>query len=236
KTVHGGYDGKGQCIVRDKSQALKVFNSMKRHPLVWEKKIPFLKELSIIAARDVEGNVVVYPVSENMHIDNILDTAIVPARISRRAQNTARKIAETVALHLDIVGVFCVEMFLLEKDEILVNEIAPRPHNSGHYTINACPVSQFEQQLRAICGLSLGLPLLQNPAVMVNVLGTGKGNRLIGVDKMLGDPRIHFHLYGKEEAKTKRKMGHITAVAKSVEEALEAAEAARRKLRWAGSL
>ncbi len=232
KTVHGGYDGKGQSVVKDRAQALKVFNSMKGRILVWEKKVPFLKELSVMCVRDLDGNVASYPVSENIHVDNILDTTIVPARISKKCEKEAKKIAETIAIHLDIVGVFCVEMFLLDKDVILVNEIAPRPHNSGHYTMDACAISQFEQQLRAICGLPIGSTQLFSPVVMVNLLGNGKGNRLAGIDKILADPRIHFHLYGKTEAAAKRKMGHITAVAKTVDEALDAAVAARKKLKW----
>lgn len=232
KTVHGGYDGKGQFVVKDRIHALKAFNQTKSHSLIWERKIPFVKELSVMCVRDLDGNVASYPVAENIHIDNILDTTIVPARVSKKVEKNAKGIAETIAVHLDIVGTFCVEMFLLENGGILVNEIAPRPHNSGHYTIDACATSQFEQQLRAITGLPLGSTELYSNGVMVNILGDGKGNRLIGVDKILADPRIRFHLYGKSEAKAKRKMGHFTVLAKDVEEALEVAGAARKKLKW----
>lgn len=232
KTVHGGYDGKGQAIVKDRATALKAFNSFKGKTLVWERKIPFVKELSVMCVRDLEGNVVSYPVTENIHINNILDITIAPARVSKKVEKDAKAIAENIAVQLDIVGTFCVEMFLLANNNILVNEIAPRPHNSGHYTIEACVTSQFEQQLRAITGLPLGSTELRSPAVMVNLLGDGKGNKLSGVDKILADPRIHFHLYGKQEAKARRKMGHFTVLDKNVEEALTTAYNARKKLKW----
>jgi len=232
KTVHGGYDGKGQFIVKDRPNAVKALNQAKGHTLIWERKIPFVKELSVMCVRDLEGNVVSYPTAENIHIDNILDTTIVPARVPKKVEKQAKEIAENIAVNLDIVGAFCVEMFLLTDNSILVNEIAPRPHNSGHYTMDACATSQFEQQLRAITGLPLGSSALHSNAVMMNILGDGKGNHLIGVDKILADPRIHFHLYGKKEAKAKRKMGHFTVLENDVDEALKVAFAARKKLKW----
>jgi 5-(carboxyamino)imidazole ribonucleotide synthase len=230
KTVHGGYDGKGQVVV-ESEEDLKRLN-IKGQTLIWEKKVPFIKELSVVCARDVRGNVVTYPVSENIHRENILDMSIIPARISKEIENRAKEVAETIAVKLDIVGVFCVEMFLLKDGRIFVNEIAPRPHNSGHYTINACVTSQFEQQLRAVCGLPLGSTKLLSPAAMVNILGEGRGNSLTGVDELLQDPDISFHFYGKKEAMARRKMGHITVLADSVEEAIKKAEQKRKQLKW----
>ncbi len=233
KTVYGGYDGKGQVKIINLEQAQQVFHSLNNRTLIWEKIINFTKELAIICVRDQLGQTVTYPVTENVHVDNILDTTIVPARISSKVASQATEIAKKIALHLNIVGVFCVEMFLLENDEILVNEIAPRPHNSGHYTIDACMSSQFEQQLRAICGLPLGSPkMLTNSAVMVNILGDHKGDRFFGTTEILANPNVCLHLYGKKKAKPKRKMGHFTVLSDDIKTALDIAEETRKKLSW----
>jgi 5-(carboxyamino)imidazole ribonucleotide synthase len=233
KTVRGGYDGKGQAVVRDLAAADAAFAKLHRgHPLIWERLIPFLKELSVVACRGIDGKATAFPVSENVHVDNILDTGIVPARISSAAAERARAMAEAVGDKLGIVGSYCVELFLCAGDEILVNEIAPRPHNSGHYTLDACVCSQFEQQVRAICGLPLGTTAAHNASVMVNILGDGKGNTLFGTDEAMREENLVFHLYGKSQAAAKRKMGHFTVLADSVEKALEKARAARALLRW----
>lgn len=233
KTAYGGYDGKGQVKVINLEQAQQVFNSLNHRTLIWEKVINFTKELGIICVRDQLGQIVTYPVTENIHVDNILDTTIVPARISDNVADKATEIARKIAQQLNIVGVFCVEMFLLENNEILVNEIAPRPHNSGHYTIDACVSSQFEQQLRAICGLPLGSPkMLTNSAVMVNILGDHKGDRFFGTTEILANDNVCLHLYGKKKAKPKRKMGHFTVLSDSIDIALSIAEETRKKLCW----
>lgn len=233
KTVRGGYDGKGQAVVADMAAATAAFQRLHQgHPLIWERKVPFLKELSVIACRGADGKASAYPVSENIHVENILDTSMVPARISAAAEAKARAMAEAVGEKLGIIGSYCVELFLIEGDGILVNEIAPRPHNSGHYTLDACICSQFEQQVRAICGLPLGSTAAMLPSVMINLIGDGKGNTLLGVDQALRDGQLCFHLYGKTQAAAKRKMGHFTVLADSLDQALAKAQSARKLLHW----
>jgi 5-(carboxyamino)imidazole ribonucleotide synthase len=233
KTVRGGYDGKGQAVVSDRAAAAAAFQKLFRGgPLIWERKVPFLKELSVVACRGIDGKAKAFPVSENIHVGNILDTGIVPARISANAAAKARSMAEAVGNALGIVGAYCVELFLVEGDGLLVNEIAPRPHNSGHYTLDACVCSQFEQQVRAICGLPLGSTEALKPSVMINILGDGNGDTLFGTDEAMQEDRLVLHLYGKTQAAAKRKMGHFTLLADSVEEALGKARAARGLMRW----
>ncbi len=242
KTVRGGYDGKGQAVVADMAAATLAFQRLHNgHPLIWERKVPFLKELSVIACRGMDGmdgkagragKASAYPVSENIHVENILDTSMVPARISAAAAAKARAMAEAVGEGLGIIGAYCVELFLIDGDGILVNEIAPRPHNSGHYTLDACVCSQFEQQVRAICGLPLGSTSALKPSVMINLIGDGKGNALLGVEEALRDGNLSFHLYGKSQAAAKRKMGHFTVLGDSLDQALTQASAARKLLHW----
>lgn len=233
KTVRGGYDGKGQAPIGGPEDAEAAFRELHRgYPLIWEKKVPFLKELSVVACRGLDGSLAAYPASENVHVRNILDISVVPARVGEKAARRAREAAETVGRALGIVGVYCVELFLTEGEGILVNEIAPRPHNSGHYTLDACLCSQFEQQVRAVCGLPLGSAGIQRASAMVNILGDGGGDRLLGVERLLADPAIAFHLYGKTRAAANRKMGHFTALADTADAALAKAGAARGLLRW----
>jgi 5-(carboxyamino)imidazole ribonucleotide synthase len=233
KTVRGGYDGKGQAVVNDIAAAEAAFARLhKGSPLIWEKKVAFVKELSVMACRGRDGVAVAYPVSENVHVENILDTGMVPARISPAVAAKARAMAEAVGNGLGIVGAYCVEMFLDAGDHLLVNEIAPRPHNSGHYTLDACLCSQFEQQVRAMCGLPLGSTDILKPSVMVNILGDGKGDTLNGVDSLLKLPGLAFHLYGKAKAPAKRKMGHFTVLGETADAALAEARAARALLHW----
>jgi 5-(carboxyamino)imidazole ribonucleotide synthase len=233
KTTTGGYDGKGQIVLEDKAAAFDAFKRLNHPHLIWEKKIPFSKELSIICARNFKGEVTTYPATENIHVENILDVSIAPADVPARVQTEARRIAEAIAEYLNLIGVCGVEMFLLPDETILVNEIAPRPHNSGHYTLDACSCSQFEQHVRAICGLPLGSTDLKAYAVMVNILGMGTGNYLAGLEEALRNQNVCFHLYGKKEAAAKRKMGHLTVLSQhSVQEALPAALEARAKLKW----
>jgi 5-(carboxyamino)imidazole ribonucleotide synthase len=233
KTVRGGYDGKGQAVVNDTAAAEAAFARLHRGgPLIWEKKVAFVKELSVMACRGKNGAAVAYPVSENVHVENILDTGMVPGRVSPAVAAKARAMAEAVGNGLGIVGAYCVEMFLDAQDGLLVNEIAPRPHNSGHYTIDACLCSQFEQQVRAMCGLPLGSTAILKPSVMVNILGDGSGDTLRGAEELLARPGIAFHLYGKAKAPAKRKMGHFTVLGDSAEAALAEARAARALLHW----
>jgi 5-(carboxyamino)imidazole ribonucleotide synthase len=233
KTACGGYDGKGQVKVNSLEQAQEAFHSLNQLPLIWEKMVNFTKELGIMCVRDQNGHIVTYPTTENIHIENILDTTIVPARVSEKVANLAEEIARKIALNLNIVGVFCVEMFLIENNELLVNEIAPRPHNSGHYTIDACVCSQFEQQLRAICGLPLGsTKMTSKAAVMVNILGSHQGDRLTGMTEILQNEQVCLHVYGKKKSKPKRKMGHFTVLSNDIAQALAIAQEIKQKLRW----
>lgn len=225
KTCTGGYDGKGQWVIRSASECAEAYAtlSLARTELVLEQFIRFEREISAIAARSPRGEVKVFPVAENIHVDNILHLSIVPARttdaVRKRAEELAVKIAET----LDVVGLIAVEMFLTADGELYVNELAPRPHNSGHYTMEACVTSQFEQHVRAVCNLPLGSTELLSPVVMVNVLGEHVEPLLawLGAQKAEADDvSVKVHLYGKAEAKAKRKMGHVNLLARDTDTAL----------------
>jgi 5-(carboxyamino)imidazole ribonucleotide synthase len=217
KTATGGYDGKGQLVLKRESDILLADKLLEHGPCVLEKWIPFEKEVSVIVVRSASGQTEVFPIGENIHRENILHETIVPARISKAAAENALELAEKIATELQLVGTLAVEMFLAEDDELYINELAPRPHNSGHYTIEACETSQFEQHVRAVCNLPLGRTTLLKPAVMVNVLGDHQ-EAVINAIPSLTDWKVH--LYGKIEPKTKRKMGHITLLRPTVEEAL----------------
>lgn len=219
KTTRGGYDGKGQWVLRREEDVAVVISEL-NHSIeyILEAWIPFTKELSVIVTKGTHGDLSTFPVAENIHIDNILHQTIVPARISREIKENAVEIAKQIATSMNLVGTLAVEMFLTEDGRIYVNELAPRPHNSGHYTIEACETSQFQQHIRAVCGLPLGSTALLKPVVMVNILG----EHLEAVMNQLHNfSDVHLHLYGKKEAKSKRKMGHITVLGTTVDEALE---------------
>ncbi|SEP02030.1 5-(carboxyamino)imidazole ribonucleotide synthase [Paenibacillus sp. OV219] len=227
KTATGGYDGKGQWVIRSADEIDEAFETLKRAgvDLVLEQFIRFSKELSVIAARSTQGEIRTFPAAENVHVDNILHLSIVPARIDEALQHEAERLAARIAEGLGAVGLIAVELFLTEDGELLVNELAPRPHNSGHYTMEACRTSQFEQHVRAICGLPLGDTSLLTPVVMVNVLGEHVEPLLdlvakpdVSAERRGVAPKIH--LYGKHEAKHKRKMGHVNVLAANVDEAL----------------
>jgi 5-(carboxyamino)imidazole ribonucleotide synthase len=234
KTVRGGYDGKGQWRANNLDEAKKAFAAAKGAPLIFERYVPFIRELSVIATRDAKDNIVTYPVAENVHDKGILATTVAPARIDKKLASRAQQMAETIGRRLGIVGTYCVEFFLSHEEELLVNEIAPRPHNSGHYTIDVTQCSQYEQHVRAICGLPLSQPRLFSAAVMVNILGDGRGDYLAGIPNLLADPSIVLHMYGKKHAVARRKMGHFTMlVDEPVEEtAIVRAKGARDRLRW----
>ncbi|MBI3998597.1 MAG: 5-(carboxyamino)imidazole ribonucleotide synthase [Armatimonadetes bacterium] len=229
-----GYDGRGQARVSSPSDLNDAAAlGFERGPLVVERHIPFVMELAVVAARGLNGERRTYPVVRTVHDEGILAEVSAPAALPDRVAERVRSLAESIATALDLVGVLAVEMFLLERGEILVNELAPRPHNSGHYTINACPTSQFQQHLRAICGLPLGSTDLLRPAAMVNLLGTLRGPaRLAGVEEALADPAVSLHLYGKAEAWPRRTLGYITALGATPEDALERARRATASLRW----
>jgi len=233
KTVSGGYDGKGQWRVENESEALAARAEAGGARLIFEQFVPFERELSVVCTRGAGGATVSYPPSENEHDAGILAMSIVPARVDATVAQEARQIAERLAQALEIVGTFCVEFFVA-RGELLVNEIAPRPHNSGHYTIDATPCSQYEQHVRAICGLPLSPPSLLRNAIMINILGAGSGNQLNGVNELLKDPSIVLHVYGKKHAPNRRKMGHFTMLIDGPvgEAEIARARAARELLYW----
>ncbi|WP_183254496.1 5-(carboxyamino)imidazole ribonucleotide synthase [Anoxybacteroides tepidamans] len=222
KTCRGGYDGKGQAVIRRKEDIEKALLLLQSGPCVLESWLSFEKEISVIVTRNGLGDMSVFPVGENIHVDNILHQTIVPARISPHIAEKAIVYAETLAKHFELIGTLAVEMFLTKEGDIYINELAPRPHNSGHYTINACATSQFQQHVRAICNWPLGSTKLLTPAVMVNILGEHMQPVIDNIPKF---QNMHLHLYGKKEAKKKRKMGHVTVLAETVEEALQAINA-----------
>lgn len=225
KTATGGYDGKGQWVIRSADEADEAYKQLAASgaELVLEQFIRFDKELSVIAARSPRGETAVFPAAENIHIDNILHLSIVPARVDSDVERKAQRMAQQIAEALEVVGLLAVEMFLTAEGELYVNELAPRPHNSGHYTMEACATSQFEQHVRSICNLPLGSTELLKPVVMVNVLGEHVQPLLDWLSTQTEerpDLSIKLHLYGKNEVKEKRKMGHVNILANRVEDAL----------------
>jgi 5-(carboxyamino)imidazole ribonucleotide synthase len=229
KTARFGYDGKGQATIATRADLEGFFAAWRRVPCVLEERLALELEISVILARASDGRIEVFPVAENRHARGILDVTIAPARIPEALAAEARALASRLADALDYVGVLAVEMFVV-GGRLLVNEIAPRPHNSGHYTIDACRTSQFEQQVRVLCGLPLGDPSLHTPAVMVNLLGDIWGAGEPRWDAVLRHPGAHLHLYGKREARPGRKMGHVTVCEAVPGQALEVAMAIRRDL------
>ncbi|PAE21166.1 5-(carboxyamino)imidazole ribonucleotide synthase [Bacillus sp. 7504-2] len=217
KTATGGYDGKGQLVIRSRDDIEKGAPLVESGLCVLEQWISFEKEISVIIVRSPKGETSVFPVGENIHKDNILHETIVPARMAEDAKEKAISLATELARSLNLVGTLAVEMFLTTEGAIYINELAPRPHNSGHYSIEACETSQFEQHIRAVCNLSLGSTELLKPVVMVNILGEHQ-EQIIG--KINDYPNWKIHLYGKREAKVKRKMGHVTILNHSIENAL----------------
>ncbi len=216
-----GYDGKGQYVVEDVEQAVAAFRAMDGVPCVLEQRVDLACEVSVVVARSASGESLCYPVAENLHRNGILDTSIVPARVDEAVAGQARDMARRLADALDYIGVMAVEFFLTRQGALLVNEIAPRPHNSGHYTIDACVTSQFEQQVRMVCGLPFGDTRLLSPVVMVNLLGDVWGDDRPHWEALLEDPTAKLHLYGKREARPGRKMGHFCVLDPSLEAALE---------------
>jgi len=230
KTAQSGYDGKGQRLVHNIAEARVAFEGFGSVPCVLEGLIPFLWEGSIVGARNGAGDVALYPLVQNIHTNHILDTTIVPAPLASEAlQRSAADLVERILDSLDVIGVMCIEMFIT-KTGIIVNELAPRPHNSGHWSIEGAIASQFEQHVRAICGLPLGSTELRSPsAAMANLLGDcWPDPDFVGA---LADPRVGLHLYGKTEARHGRKMGHMTAVAQNIDDAVQAVTAARTRLK-----
>jgi 5-(carboxyamino)imidazole ribonucleotide synthase len=230
KTAGFGYDGKGQVRIRSAGESADAFESIARRESVLEAFVDFEKEVSVVCARDAKGNFVHYGLIENSHSNHILDISFSPALVSENVSRLAAEVARSIAEEFGYVGTLCIEFFLTRDEKLIVNEIAPRPHNSGHLTIDACAVNQFEQQLRAVCGLPLGSPEFLRPAAMANLLGDIWGDGEPDWAAAMGDPRIKLHLYGKAEARPGRKMGHLTALADSALEAIKLAGNARTRL------
>ncbi|MDT8999640.1 5-(carboxyamino)imidazole ribonucleotide synthase [Paucibacter sp. APW11] len=236
KTARMGYDGKGQIRVRDAAELAAGFAALKGVPCVLEQMLPLQLELSVIVARGADGAIVNFPVQQNLHRDGILAVTEVPApAVSAELQAEAVASAGRIAASMGYVGVLCVEFFLLQDGRLVVNEMAPRPHNSGHYTMNGCDVSQFELQVRAMAGLPLPQPRLHSPTLMLNLLGDlwfdAAGQERTPVwDQVLALPGTHLHLYGKQSARPGRKMGHLNITAASAEAARDVAQRAARLL------
>ncbi|HXN35644.1 MAG TPA: 5-(carboxyamino)imidazole ribonucleotide synthase [Opitutaceae bacterium] len=236
KTADFGYDGKGQMRIasgEDLTRAAAIFRGRR---CVVEKWVDFDREISVICARTASGETRPFPASENIHANHILDISIVPARIAPAVAEEARRLAVEIAGRLGVVGLVAVEMFLGRDGRLIVNELAPRPHNSGHWSIDGGETSQFEQHVRAVCGLPLGPSGARNPTVMVNILGdlwTRRAGAAPGEPDwaaVLSEPRAKLHLYGKPEPRPGRKMGHFTVQGSDLEETLALARAIKARL------
>ncbi len=230
KTAGFGYDGKGQVKIKSQSDVAGAFTSLSYHEAILEAFVDFELEISVVAARGIDSSFVHYGAVENSHKNHILDVTIAPARISDALTKQAIALSKTILEKLDVVGVLCTEYFVTRDGRLLVNELAPRPHNSGHYTFDACNTSQFEQQLRAVCGLPLGSPDQPKPAVMINLLGDEWERGTPQWQKALAIHGVKLHLYGKAEPRAGRKMGHMTVIADTIEEALANAQRAKAAL------
>lgn len=230
KTAGFGYDGKGQVRIKSSDDCEPAFIELNQQDAVLEAFVDFEKEVSVVAARDAKGNFAHFGIIENHHENHILDVSFAPANVSSKLQTEAIEITREIFAKLDVVGVMCVEFFVTKNERLLVNELAPRPHNSGHLTIDACQTSQFEQQLRAVCGLPLGSTGFFKPCAMANLLGDLWRNGEPKWQNALEFSNVKLHLYGKAEPRNGRKMGHLTVLADSIDEARKNAVAARSAL------
>jgi 5-(carboxyamino)imidazole ribonucleotide synthase len=240
KARQDSYDGRGNYMVRSRGEIPKAFTRFRegKPQLMLEKFVKFKKEISVMVARNASGQITSFPVAENIHRDHILNLSIVPARISAIVARDAKKMAEKALAALKGAGIFGIEMFVTEDEKVVINEIAPRPHNSGHYSIEACSVSQFEQHLRAILDLPLSEPTLLCPAaVMFNILGPKNyvgPYAIAGLRRLFSIPRLKLHFYGKKITNPRRKLGHVTLVGTSIEETLDRANSARKTIKVLG--
>lgn len=236
KTADFGYDGKGQLKVMDEAGIATAAKQFAGQRAVVERFVDFRCELSVVVARGPDGCAETFPVAENIHTNHILDFSIVPARVSPEIVKEAENLGRDIAAKLDVVGLIAIELFWAADGTLLVNEMAPRPHNSGHYSLDACRTSQFEQHVRAVCGLPLGDVSLTSPVVIVNILGDkwleddGKSRRAPNWPAILADPAAKLHLYGKAEPRVGRKMGHFSVVGVDAEAALERARNLKAQL------
>ena len=230
KSTAWGYDGKGQVKVGSLSEMQSAWQALDCGEAVLERFVDFEKELSVVAVRGQDGSIVTYDPIENVHRNHFLDLSISPATLPRRVADDAVDIARGILTDLDVVGVMCIEFFLSNDGNLLVNELAPRPHNSGHLTIDAHTTCQFEQQVRGVCGLPLGSVTQLRPAAMANLLGDLWQNGEPNWSAALATVDVKLHLYGKKAARVGRKMGHLTALAESTQEAALQAKKARKAL------
>ena len=232
KTASMGYDGKGQLPVNTPGEARVAFRQMGDIPCVLEELVELEREISVVLARNINGQTAIYPVGENRHVNGILDTTMVPSGAAPAMTATAIDMARQLADALNYCGVLAVEFFCTAQGELLINEMAPRPHNSGHFTVDACASSQFEQQVRMMCGLTPGnTQLLSAAVVMTNLTGDIWGDSEPAWQHVLNEPGAHLHLYGKREARPGRKMGHINCLADDVDSALETTARIRTALK-----
>jgi 5-(carboxyamino)imidazole ribonucleotide synthase len=235
KTAAFGYDGKGQKLLRPGADLAAAWLDFQGQPAVLEAWVPFEKELSVIVARSATGETRTYPVCENVHAHHILDVTLAPAPLADSITEAAAALAIRAAEALELVGVLAVEMFLLPEGRLLINELAPRPHNSGHFSFDASVTSQFEQQLRAVCGLPLGSTASLRPAAMANLLGDLWAHGEPDWMAAAAIPEVKIHLYGKAAPRPGRKMGHLVAFGTTVEEAADLVREARRRLQREGA-
>lgn len=225
KAASFGYDGKGQAVCQTADDVRAAFTALNQVEYVLEQRINLEREISTVLARSESGEITNFPVAENIHVNGILHSTTVPSSVPEQQAQAAIQMADTIAEGLGYVGTMAVEFFVSKEGDILANEIAPRPHNSGHFTLDACETSQFEQQVRMLCGLPSGNCGLTSPVVMINLLGDVWGSSQPHWDTLLSQPQNKLHLYGKKEARPGRKMGHFNVLAPSIEQASEIAAA-----------
>jgi len=224
KLANFGYDGKGQVVCQTIDDVYSAFDSLDQAECVLEQRINLDREISTVLARSQDGKISFFPVAENVHVNGILHSTTVPSTVTESLRSRAIEMASTIADGLNYVGTMAVEFFISKEGDVIANEIAPRPHNSGHYTVDACPTSQFEQQVRMLCGLPAGNSDLISPVVMINLLGDVWGQSSPHWQHLLQQPKIKLHLYGKKEARAGRKMGHFNVLADNTENAAQLAE------------
>jgi 5-(carboxyamino)imidazole ribonucleotide synthase len=239
KTTEDSYDGRGNFVIKTEDDVSKAYDYFLGRETMLEKFVPFSKEVSIMVARNPSGQVESFPVAENIHKNSILDTTIAPAKVSPGVEQKAKKVAKKTMEVLHGAGIFGIEMFVTKKGDVMINEIAPRVHNSGHYTNEACSVSQFEQHLRAVLDLPLARPELLSPAAMINILGPDGfegAYAVTGLKEMMVVPGAALYIYGKKVSKPRRKLGHITATGRTAQEALARARRARNAIKLVPSM
>jgi 5-(carboxyamino)imidazole ribonucleotide synthase len=219
KVANFGYDGKGQVVCETIDDVRQVFQALGEVECVLEQRINLEREVSTVLARGQSGDITHFPVAENIHINGILHATTVPSSVPVQYAHAAIQMADKIAEALGYVGIMAVEFFISQEGDVIANEIAPRPHNSGHFTLDACETSQFEQQVRMLCGLPSGNCELKSPVVMINILGDVWGSNVPNWDTLLSQPNNKLHLYGKKEARPGRKMGHFNVLATSIEQA-----------------